>query len=316
MCGKENCKNNMENNKMAGWAILSFILLLLLFMDILPFLLPEMKYKNEVMDMLGDLLAVIGVMSLCGSTITRKEVFRKKETIRPRHIVYIMGAQAFVDILWFMFNGIEEKIVNFFGYTAIADANILKEELVEKVENVENGSFVMLVISLAIVAPLVEEIINRGYVLSLMEKQSRHYAVVISAFLFSLMHSNIEQLIHTFLAGLILGYVAQRFSLWWAIISHAIDNAFFALFASCLQNAYPEFNILLFYDIFILLAILVFLLRKDNKWDERIMDIGRKIILLGKDIARDKGRILLTFPTILFILRCILVIINRLEPLG
>ena len=42
--------------------------------------------------------------------------------------------------------------------------------------------------------------------------------------MFGLMHENIPQSVFAFMVGIILGYVAIEYSIWWAIILHIINN--------------------------------------------------------------------------------------------
>ena len=50
---------------------------------------------------------------------------------------------------------------------------------------------------------------------------------MISAFLFGMMHGNLLQGIFAFGLGLILGYVAEEYSIWWAILLHIVNNCVF-----------------------------------------------------------------------------------------
>lgn len=87
-------------------------------------------------------------------------------------------------------------------------------------------SAVLLVISVAIVPPLVEEFALRGIVLGSMRKFGDAFAIIVSAVLFGIMHGNFEQMPFAFLTGLALGFIAVKSgSLWPAIFVHAWNNA-------------------------------------------------------------------------------------------
>jgi len=78
----------------------------------------------------------------------------------------------------------------------------------------------------AVVAPVVEELIFRGLILhGLRRNYNAFTAVVISALLFALFHLNPWQFPATFVLGLLLGWIMIRTrSILLAIIGHAINN--------------------------------------------------------------------------------------------
>lgn len=92
------------------------------------------------------------------------------------------------------------------------------------------GLFVM-----AILVPLIEETINRGYVQTALRHRGFVIAVVISSIVFALFH-RFSSWPSVFLAGLILGseYFLTR-SLWMSLISHATVNGLIQIDWRCLS---------------------------------------------------------------------------------
>ena len=94
-------------------------------------------------------------------------------------------------------------------------------------ENLVGGNVIISVISTAVLAPIVEELIFR----ELMSKQLRKlfpfwFANMIQALAFGIYHLNIVQGIYAFFIGLLFGYVAYRLkSIWASIMLHGIVNA-------------------------------------------------------------------------------------------
>lgn len=81
------------------------------------------------------------------------------------------------------------------------------------------------IISSSITAPIFEELLFRGYLLSFMSKVSTRFAIVISALFFGLFHGNIYQFILAFAGGLWLGYITVKSrSIIPAMISHCAAN--------------------------------------------------------------------------------------------
>ncbi|MFA5535018.1 MAG: type II CAAX endopeptidase family protein [Mariniphaga sp.] len=82
-------------------------------------------------------------------------------------------------------------------------------------------------IRVAVVAPIVEELIFRGLIFSGLKKNYNAWTtVVVSALLFSLFHLNPWQMPGTFVLGLILGWIMLRTSnILLSIIGHSLNNA-------------------------------------------------------------------------------------------
>jgi hypothetical protein len=97
-------------------------------------------------------------------------------------------------------------------------------------EHVFLGFFVMVGL-----VPLIEEIINRGYVQTALRHRGFIIAVIISSMVFALFH-RFSSWPSVFLAGLILGseYFLTR-SLWMSLISHATVNGLIQIDWRCLS---------------------------------------------------------------------------------
>lgn len=95
------------------------------------------------------------------------------------------------------------------------------------VENPMNISdTILMIISVAIIPPLVEEYALRGSVMSNLRRYGNVFAIFASAFMFGIFHGNAAQILFAFLCGLIFGYVViATESLWTAIILHALNNS-------------------------------------------------------------------------------------------
>ena len=94
------------------------------------------------------------------------------------------------------------------------------------------GSFefmtlLILMLSVAVFTPIVEELVFRGFVLDVAsEAYGKWGAIFISAFLFAIIHIDAISVINAFFGGIIYGYVRIRTdSLWPTIFLHSIWNA-------------------------------------------------------------------------------------------
>ena len=70
--------------------------------------------------------------------------------------------------------------------------------------------FLLMLISTAVVPPLVEEFACRGVLLGSLKKYGEGFAIVVSALLFGTVHGNFDQIPFAFLVGLILGFITVK----------------------------------------------------------------------------------------------------------
>ena len=87
-------------------------------------------------------------------------------------------------------------------------------------------SFGMNIFVFAVLPALLEEMVFRGFVLRTLRPYGDMFAVFVSAFLFGLMHGNIEQVPFALIVGILLGwlYVATD-NIWVPVLIHFINNA-------------------------------------------------------------------------------------------
>ncbi len=147
----------------------------------------------------------------------------------------IMGVQLLSDPI---FIGME-WLFNLFGYTM--ESSLLAASA---------GSTSLIMVLFAVIgAPLYEEIIYRGFAMNVAKKYGKVFAIVISAVLFGVMHMNIPQAVFAFMMGLILGYVAMEYSIWWAMAFHLINNGFGEAFVFLTRNLSENVQTIIYYVI-------------------------------------------------------------------
>ncbi len=179
--------------------------------------------------LLSCVMVIIGVAVLFlyfRKRIDTKQMFSSNKSMKANDFFQIlcvfMGVQLLVEpIFWLM-----EKCFNLFGYsvaTSLEDASMVSENL-------------FMFLYAVIMAPIAEELIYRGFVLSSIEKYGKIFAIITSAILFGVMHTNIPQSVFAALVGIVLGYVAIEYSIWWAILLHVINNGFSDLMYALLKN--------------------------------------------------------------------------------
>ena len=93
-------------------------------------------------------------------------------------------------------------------------------------------------IQMTLFAGIFEELMFRGAVLGFLRKFGDRTAILISAFLFALIHGNLIQIPFAFVLGLYLGYVACRTkNLLYPILIHAVNNGVATILNFILTNS-------------------------------------------------------------------------------
>ena len=82
---------------------------------------------------------------------------------------------------------------------------------------------------LCIVAPIVEELIFRGFIAFPIARYGKIFSIIFSSIIFSLFHANISQSVFTIFVGILFCYVAIEYGIRWSIIAHVINNFLLAI---------------------------------------------------------------------------------------
>ncbi len=132
--------------------------------------------------------------------------------------------------------------------------------------------FLLSLIATVIVPSLVEEFACRGIVLGLLRKFGNSFAILVSAILFGLMHSNFEQIPFAMLIGLVLGFVTIKSgSIWCAVLIHAFNNSVSVVYSyvlSALSLNFQNISYTLFLMVTLVLGVVgVFLIKDDSFYE-------------------------------------------------
>jgi len=111
--------------------------------------------------------------------------------------------------------------------------------------------FLMNIVRAAIIPALIEEFAMRGVVMQPLRRFGDVFAILMSSFVFALMHGNMVQIPFAFVAGIALGYaVIATGSVWTGIIIHTINNLL-AVTLEFVQNSVDE-------DMFVIISNVAF----------------------------------------------------------
>ncbi|MBQ8784033.1 MAG: CPBP family intramembrane metalloprotease [Clostridia bacterium] len=113
--------------------------------------------------------------------------------------------------------------------------------------------YLLFAFEVAIIPAIVEEVAIRGIVMPPLRKYGDRFAIIMSAIIFAIMHSNMLQIPFAFVAGIVLGYFAiSTKSLWTSIAIHAANNLLSVISTAALEN--PVISVILSGMIVALLA--------------------------------------------------------------
>ena len=154
-----------------------------------------------------------------------KEYNFRKPRVMDLGIVIII---ALISILAFMMlqNGLEE-VFNRGGFSS--DGPRLEME--------NFGHYVLLVIIMAVMPAIVEELLFRGLILHSFMPFGKIVAIFASSLLFSLFHLNPTQTVYQFFLGMVMAIVYLRTkNMWYPILLHFVNNFAIITFAYITQG--------------------------------------------------------------------------------
>ena len=122
-----------------------------------------------------------------------------------------------------------ERVIGSIGATclsAMAQAVLVDPEYIQTAQNMYSADFVVQIIVFGFVIPIAEEFMFRGVLYQrYRETRGFYYAAIWSALFFSVTHNNTVQMIYTFLLGILLCYIYEKFgSMKAPIMLHVVLN--------------------------------------------------------------------------------------------
>ena len=111
-------------------------------------------------------------------------------------------------IVWFMAAFAASRIVLMITSLIIAAAT--GEAGADPVSNLQMNSPWMMFIMMVVVAPVVEELVFRGFMYKALAPYGAKWYIIVSSLLFGLFHANLVQIPFAFTMGLFFGYVMYR----------------------------------------------------------------------------------------------------------
>lgn len=103
-------------------------------------------------------------------------------------------------------------------------------------------SIIVYVVGIAVLPPIMEEFVFRGFMLPSLEKHGTGFAIVTTAIIFGLAHVQPASIVFATIAGLVFGYLyVKTRNLWVCVIVHMLNNAL-SVFLSFSYDIFGEGN--------------------------------------------------------------------------
>ena len=123
------------------------------------------------------------------------------------------------------------NITDFITYFAlIFYINIFLNLIISFVINIEGQKFTVQrpiytdIIYAICIAPILEEIVFRGVLMTYLKKYGIQTAIIVSSLFFGISHYNIYMIIPAFFIGIVLAYVSYKYSIKYSILLHILLN--------------------------------------------------------------------------------------------
>ena len=176
---------------------------------------------------------VVGVLILYvyfRKTAAPKELFEKKNIMKPKIFGQFLCVFMAIQFFALVAGDLMEKGFNIFGYSIVSSLETASGD----------AETISMFFYVALLGPVAEELVYRGFVLQTLKKNGKVFAIVASSILFGVMHANLPQSLFAFMVGLVLGYVAMEYSIWWSILLHVLNNGVFGCLLSMALSGFGE----------------------------------------------------------------------------
>lgn len=247
-------------SKASGAVLLSMVM-----MDLSLQLVKILPIENMAAGRLVSIIASLIMFKVMYIDISLEDITKTNGKITVGTFVLCFFVFYMLQLPFSLLNLSMEKLFNLCGFTL----RLGRELSLAGAGSVVEGLYVCLA------APIIEELLYRGFILKSLKKYGECFAIVISSVLFGLMHTNLTQSVFAFFAGMVLAYVAMRYSVKWSILMHMINNLVMGVGVSLISDTFfPDLKNLITYIIFIFffLAGLAIIVKSRNKIRSYVMD--------------------------------------------
>lgn len=174
----------------------------------------------------GNFVALMSIIGICGGALMMFVLRGKKlittdityfnEKIKIRDLFMIVVLMFAVQAVTSIGGMLIELFLQIFGFSMLDDY----------ADSIGMLNTVLGTVYIVLVGPVVEEVIFRAGIMRSLERYGVNFAIILSSIIFGAYHIFIYQGCFAFMLGILLAYVAQRFSIKWAILLHILNNLY------------------------------------------------------------------------------------------
>lgn len=196
------------------------------------------EYMEKAMDASMDGVAFIAALVV--GLIALFIFFRKRLPLRdifqsPRK----MTGRRFGIILSIFFAGqLVSTAGNALGELILKQFGMSLDGLEESLDGIFGSP--SMVLYAAILGPIAEELVFRGFMMRRFQSWGKMFAIVMSSVLFGLFHMNVIQAPFATLVGLVFAYTAMEYGIKWSMLLHILNNGILAFGFSMLEKVLDE----------------------------------------------------------------------------
>lgn len=197
--------------------------------------------KNNVKKDISLILCIIYFCYLIFKIFIQKEIIRTDNSILKTMYFFRIDKLLFcVPILYYFIKTNKENryfkvnkklnITDFITYFALIFWVNLFLNLISLAINIEGQKFIVQrpiytdIIYAICIAPILEEVVFRGVLMTNLKKYGIKTAIIISSLFFGISHYNIYMVIPAFFIGIVLACVAYKYSLKYSVLLHVLIN--------------------------------------------------------------------------------------------
>ncbi len=197
--------------------------------------------KNNVKKDISLILCIIYFCYLIFKIFIQKEIIRTDNSILKTMYFFRIDKLLFcVPILYYFIKTNKENryfkvnkklnITDFITYFALIFWVNLFLNLISLAINIEGQKFIVQrpiytdIIYAICIAPILEEVVFRGVLMTNLKKYGIKTAIIISSLFFGISHYNIYMVITAFFIGIVLACVAYKYSLKYSVLMHVLMN--------------------------------------------------------------------------------------------
>ena len=197
--------------------------------------------KNNVKKDIPLILCIIYFSYLIFKIFIQKEITGTDNSILKTMYFFRMDKLLFcVPILYYFIKTNKEKkyfkvnkklnITDIVTYFALSYGINIFLNLISSAINIEGQKFIVQrpiytdIIYAICIAPVLEEIVFRGVLMTYLKKYGIQTAIIVSSLFFGISHYNIYMIIPAFFIGIVLAYVSYKYSIKYSILLHILLN--------------------------------------------------------------------------------------------